>query len=420
MSSRVPHAVSRRRFLKASSAAVGAIAIPYFVPQRAFGANDRPLAGFIGVRNQGTANLKLFADYAAALCDVDEKVLGEAVTLAGKLGANVTTYHDYRKLLENKDLDVIVITTPDHWHARQMIDACAAGKHVYCEKPLGLTIAEGRKMVDAARKYNRVVQTGSQQRSYDNFRFACQQVRSGAIGKVREVHVGIPKVNFKGPAVADSSPPPELDYEFWLGPAPDRPYNVNRVHYNFRFFWDYSGGQMTNFGAHHIDIGQWGLAADDTGPIEIEGTAEYHPEHWYEVPMRSRTTLRYANGVVMTVGQDQEDIKGGTRFIGTDGEIHVERGKLSGTPDEVKKYVLNKKDDGRATHRDNFLACIRSGERPTCDVEIGHRSATVCHLANNALRLGRKIQWDPQAEQITGDSEAAAMVDRPHRAPWTI
>ncbi|HWB01061.1 MAG TPA: Gfo/Idh/MocA family oxidoreductase [Pirellulales bacterium] len=412
--------ITRRSFVRSSAVAGAAVALPYYVPRRAFGANDRPTVGLIGVRNQGTANLKLFADYAAALCDVDQKVLGAAMKTAGKLGANVTPYHDYRKLLENRDLDVVVITTPDHWHALQTIHACQAGKHVYCEKPLSLTIAEGRAMVDAARKYNRVVQTGSQQRSYDNFRFACEQVRSGAIGTIKEVHVGIPKVNFNAKAKPDSKPPAELDYEFWLGPAPDRPYNENRVHYLFRFFWDYSGGQMTNFGAHHIDIAQWGLGMDDSGPTEIEGTAEYQPDHLYEVPMRSRVALKYASGAVMTVGQDQSDIKGGTRFIGSDGEIFVTRGQLSGTPDAVKQYQLNKKDDGRATHRDNFLACIRSGDRPTCDAEIGHRSATACHLANIALRTGQKIQWDPKAEKMLGPSEAAAMVSRPYRSPWTL
>ncbi|HEX3871572.1 MAG TPA: hypothetical protein VHV77_14110 [Pirellulales bacterium] len=154
--------------------------------------------------------------------------------------------------------------------------------------------------------------------------------------------------------------------------------------------------------------------------VEIEGTAEYHPQHWVEVPITSHVTLKYGNGVVMTVGQNQSDIKMGTRFIGTDGEIYVTRGDISGTPDAIAKYKLDKKEDGRAKHRDNFLACIRSGELPICDAEVGHRSATCCHLANIALRLGRKIRWDPQAEQMLDDSQAAAMVDRPYRSPWTV
>ncbi len=404
---------TRRRFCKGVAATAAALSLPYYVPQRAFGANDRMLGGLIGVKNQGTANLKLFADSAVALCDVDKNVLATAATTADKLGCKTKQYDDYRKLLDNKSLDFVVITTPDHWHAKQTIDAVAAGKHVYCEKPLSLTIADGRRMVAAARKYNRVVQTGSQQRSYENFRLACELARNGAIGTIKEVHVGIPAVNFKPKPEPDSAPPPELDYEFWLGPAPERAYNVNRVHYNFRFFWDYSGGQMTNFGAHHIDIGQWGLAMDNSGPVEIEGTAVYHPQQWVEVPIESRITLKYANGTVMTVGQNQEDIKGGTKFIGTDGEIFVTRGGLEGTPDTIKKYTPPKKEDGRANHRDNFFACIRSGERPICDAEVGHRSATCCHLANISLRLGRKIRWDPAAEQMLDDSQASAMVERP-------
>jgi predicted dehydrogenase len=414
---------SRRQFLRQTAACASALAIPYYVPARAFGANERIITGHIGVGNQGKGNLKAFIDHAAAVCEVDRDRLAAAAKTVEAAGRKCEAFSDYRKLLDRKDIDAVVITTPDHWHALPTIHACQAGKDVYCEKPLSLTIAEGRKMVEAARANNRIVQTGSQQRSSDNFRLACELVRSGRIGKVEKVLVGIPAVNFKGPAVPDSDPPAELDYEFWLGPAPYRSYNVNRVHYNFRFFWDYSGGQMTNFGAHHIDIAQWGLGMDDSGPVEVQATAQFHPEKWYEVPSSCRVTLKYANGTEMTVGQNQKDVPGGTTFIGTKGTIFVNRGKLTSTPAEIIKQPIGSDDVHlyeSKNHHKNFLECIASRKLPICDVEIGHRSATVCHLANIAIRTGRKIQWDPAKEQIVGDDAANRMVSRPYRAPWSL
>jgi predicted dehydrogenase len=294
---------------------------------------------------------------------------------------------------------------------------------VYCEKPLTLSIAEGRKMVQAARANQRIVQTGSQQRSADNFRFACELVRSGKIGNVQRVLVGISDVNFKGPPVPDSDPPPELDYEMWLGPAPFRSYNEKRVHYNFRFYWDYSGGQMTNWGAHHIDIAHWGLGMDDSGPVEIEGQARFHKDGWVEVTTGCRITYRYANGVEMIVGQGEKDIPGGTTFIGSEGTVFVNRGKLTSTPAELTKDTkleLPVKLYASKDHHANFRECVMTRQLPICDVEIGHRTATACHLGNIAARLGRKIRWDPAKEEIVGDEEAARLVSRPYRAPWVL
>jgi len=300
--------------------------------------------------------------------------------------------------------------------------AMQAGKDVYCEKPLSLTIDEGRTMVDAARKHERVVQTGSQQRSDDRFRLACELVRSGRLGTIKTVLVGIPKVNFEGPAVPDSEPPEVLDYDRWLGPAPKKPYNVKHVHYNFRFFWDYSGGQMTNFGAHHLDIAQWALGMDQSGPVATEGTATFHPEHWYEVSQTCRVTHTYANGVTVVVGQGQKDIPGGVTFIGFEGSLFVDRGKIKTTPKDLAAAPLSASDvhlEVSKNHHQNFLDCVKSRKRPIADVEIGHRSATVCHLGNIAIRLGRKIQWDPKLERIIGDDQAAAMLSRPYRAPYS-
>jgi predicted dehydrogenase len=415
--------VSRRTFL---GAVATTFAAPYIIPSRAFGANDRVVTGHIGVGGQGTSNLKDFMKKGvsvAGVCDVDSKRLATALEITKAAGNQADGYSDYRKLLDRKDIDAVVISTPDHWHCLPTIHACLAGKDVYCEKPLSLTVFEGRKMVQAARDGKRIVQTGSQQRSDDKFRLACELVRSGRIGDVKEVLVGIPGTNFSGPPVPDSDPPAELDYQMWLGAAPQRPYNVKRVHYNFRFFWDYSGGQMTNFGAHHIDIAQWGMGMDNSGPVSSEGTAEFHPEKWYEVTKACRITHTYASGIKLIVGQEVKEIPVGVTFIGSKGSIYVTRGKITGTPPEVSAEPLTANETHLIVSKDhhkNFLDCIKSRELPICDVEIGHRSATICHLGNIVARLGRKIQWDPAAETIVGDDEAKKMLSRPYRSPWQL
>lgn len=428
MPSALSSAVSRRRFL-ATSAAVGVA--PLFIPQRAFGANERVVTAHIGVGGQGSGNLMQFTDNAAVLCDVDsQKLAAAAKRFQEKTQRTLDGVADFRRVLDRQDIDAVVISTPDHWHAIPAIEACRAGKDVYCEKPLTLTIDEGKRMVEAARRYQRVVQTGSQQRSAGNFRLACQLVRSGRIGTLKEVHVGIADSNHpfgKRSPVPDSDPPSQLDYDFWIGPAPMRPYNVDRVHYNFRFFWDYSGGQMTNWGAHHIDIAHWGMGMDDSGPLSVEGTGEFHPQGWIDVSIACRLTYQYPGGVKMIVGQGQKDIVMGTRFIGSAGEIYVNRGKLESKPDSI---VIDANKPGGSdgleslyvsnNHYRNFLDCVASRELPICDVSIGHRSATACHLGNLALRLGRKVQWDPVAEQIVGDPQAAAMQSREPRGPWKL
>ena len=428
---------NRRQFLadagRGALAAAGAFAgVPLYVSSRAFAKDDRPAPsdrinlGFIGVRNRGGQNMKAFEAFnfvdTVAVCDVDANVLAAAKkTAEKKSGQPCTAYSDYRRLLENKDIDAVVISTPDHWHALNMIHACQAGKDVYCEKPLSLTIADGKAMVNAARTNQRIVQTGSQQRSDPDFRRACELVRSGAIGKVHRVRVGISDVNFKGPAVADSTPPKELDYDFWLGPAPMRPYNEKRVHYLFRFFWDYSGGQMTNFGAHNLDIAQWGLGTDESGPISAEAReTRYHKDNWYETPEWCEVTYQYANGVTVVCGQGQP---GGTTFEGENGSIQVTRKVLKAKPETVANFEIGANGVHlyeSADHYGNFLDCVKSRKLPICDVAIGHRSATVCHLGNIAIRTGRKIQWDPVKEEIVGDDAAAQMVERAYRDPWKL
>lgn len=413
--------VNRRQFLTASAAAT--MALPYFVPSSAFGANDRIRTGQIGVGGRGMGHLDEFFGQVVAVCDVDKGHLSEAVQYLKKKGRQVDAYGDYRRMLDRKDLDAVVIATPDHWHALPTIDACSAGKDVFVEKPLSLTVAEGRKMVDAARRHNRVVQTGSQQRSDPLFRQAVELIRSGRLGQLKQILVGIPNVRFRGKKVADSAPPPDLDFNFWLGPAPLRPYNASQVHYNFRYFWDYSGGQMTNWGAHHIDIAQWALDADRSGPLEIEGTATFDGNGLYDVTSTCRATHTFANGVQLTVGQLQDDIPLGATFIGTAGRMYVDRGKLESDPAELIKQPLPSdavRLEVSNDHTQNFLDCIKSRKAPISDVEIGHRSATLCHLGNIAVRLGRKIRWDATAEKILNDPEAQAMLSRPSRAPWAI
>ncbi|OWK36186.1 Gfo/Idh/MocA family protein [Fimbriiglobus ruber] len=421
---------SRRAFLRAGVAGGAFLSLPASIYRTALGADVPPSEkvrlGFIGLGGQGTGNMNAFLKHShatvAAVCDVDSSHLAKAAGVVEKATKKAPQAEkDFRKLLDTKDVDAVVVSTPDHWHALTTVAACAAGKDVYCEKPLTLVIGEGQAMVAAARKHGRIVQTGSQQRSDARFRQACELARNGALGKVHTVKVGLPGPNFKAPGVPDSTPPAELDYEFWLGPAPARPYNEKRVHYLFRFFWDYSGGQQTNFGAHHLDIAQWGLGMDESGPVSIEATAQFNKEKWFETPEVAKITYTYANGVKILCSLGKGGYPGGTTFEGDKGSIFVDRSKITATPPEilkstggdVKLYVSN-------NHHGNWLDCIKTRKLPICDVAIGHRSATVCHLGNIAVRTGRKIAWDPAKEQIVGDAEAAKMTTKEYRAPWKL
>ena len=284
-------------------------------------------------------------------------------------------------------------------------------------------------MVNAARDNKRIVQCGSQQRSAREFRQACELVRNNAIGKLNRVTVGLPGPNWVERAkkpVPDSDPPQALDFDRWLGPAPERKYNANRVHYLFRFFWDYSGGQQTNFGAHDLDIAQWALGMDNSGPTSIEGTATYNKDKWFETPETAKQIITYANGVTVSCTLGKPGNPGGVIFECEKGTVAVRRGPLTVTINgekvadpyklptgDTKLYVSN-------NHFGNWLDCIKTRKLPICDVEIGHRSATVCHLCNIATRTGRKITWDAKTETIAGDKEAAAMLTKEYRKPWTL
>jgi len=445
--------LSRRQFLKAagqgSLGVAAGLALPNIFLNRtkaATGQNPSELirVGFIGTGGQGMSNLRALMKNAVAVCDVDKNHLENARRAVEKAtGRNPAVYSDYRRLLEDKSIDAVCISTPDHWHALPAIHACEAGKDVYVEKPLTLTIHEGRVMRAIARRTGRVLQTGSQQRSDTRFRRAVELVRNGRLGRIKRVLVGLTGVNWTNePPVPDSEPPPELDYDFWLGPAPWRPYNKHRVHYYFRFFWDYSGGQMTNWGAHHLDIAQWGLGMDGSGPVEIRGTGEYDPEKRFEVPVAFSVTYRYANGVVVECRSPRAEIKDllpgrekearfilngkdeftGCIFEGEKGLLYINRGALATWPEEILEEPIGDKDlrvyESR-NHHQNWLDCIRTRNLPICDVEVGHRSATVCHLGNIAIRSGKVIRWDPDTERIL-DAELAHWVSKPYRPPWKL
>ena len=439
--------VSRRSFVKKSVLAgvfAGITAKSYRATFASEAPSERVRVGMIGVGNQGGPrnNMKYFLNNIEALCDLDANYLAEAgAFLQKEAGRSATMTDDYRRLLDSKDLDAVVVTVPDQWHALMTIEACQAGKDVYCEKPLTLVIGEGRPMIEAARKHRRIVQTGTMQRSGLEFKFVTDLVLSGALGKVKEVNVTLPGPNWIDRAkkpVADSTPPSGFDFDRWLGPAPLRPYNKNRVHYLFRFYWDYSGGQQTNFGAHHLDTAQWGLGMDDSGPVSVEGTAVYHPEGWYETPDRTVIKYKYANGVIMNCRQTPgtESKKQGTEFVCEKGSIFVWRGGVVASAPEVLKSVdvpgplihdgrivtlpAAEKRYANFAHIHNFIDCVKSRETPAADISIGHRSATVCHLGNIAVRTGKKINWNPRTETIEGDPEAAKWLTKEYRKPYSL
>ena len=426
--------VSRRSFLTKSSLGglfLGISAKSYRATFAGESPSERVRVGMIGVGNQGGPknNMKYFLKNIVALCDLDKNYLTEASDFLQKqanLSAMMTD--DYRRLLDAKDIDAVVVTVPDQWHATMTIEACKAGKDVYCEKPLTLVINEGKPMIEAARKYGRVVQTGTMQRSGEEFKLAVELLMKGIVGKIRAVNVTLPSPNWiarAGKPVPDSTPPEGFDYNRWLGPAPMRPYNINRLHYLFRFFWDYSGGQQTNFGAHHLDIAQWGLGMDDSGPVSVEGSGVYHPDGWYETPDTTEIKYTYANGVTMTCRQklDTKNTDQGTEFIGDKGSLFVYRGGIVTNPKELLKDVEMPKiisSNANISHVNNFFDCVKSRKTPAADISIGHRSATVCHLGNIAIRTKKKITWDPKSETIVGDSEASKWLTKEYRKPWSL
>lgn len=420
---------NRRRFLQTSAATLAA---PTIVPATAFAKGRRPapsdrvVVGSIGTGDLGRRHHlqhKLLPNpriEMAAVCDVDRNHRDMAAEDVFKAtGRRVGVYRDFRDLCDRQDIDAVLIATPDHWHALTAIYAMESGKDVYCEKPLSLTIAEGQAMVKAARRYGSIVQTGSQQRSDDRFRLACELVRNEKIGQLVHVDTNIGGID-GGSWQAPTTPPPELDWNFWLGPAPYAEYAPNRVHYQFRWFSDYSGGKMTDWGAHHNDIAQWGIGADGSGPVKVSGTASWHENGPHDVPGEFDVTYTYENGVVLECHSQGEN---GIKFTGKDGWVFVSRGKIEASDPQLLKTEFASTDTRLYVSRDhhnNWLDCIQSRELPICDVEIGHRSVTICHLGNIAMKLGRELKWDPVGEKFVDDEQANRMASKPMRAPWHL
>lgn len=417
---------SRRSFLQTSTAALGAgLAVPYWMTGQSLAKeskNDRPIMGAIGLGGQGTGistNAMRFGDYAA-VCDVDRS---HAEAGKEKLGGKAEIYEDYRKLLDRKDIEAVTIGTPDHWHTAVALYALRAGKDVYCEKPLTLTVNEGKLLVKAVQETGRVFQVGTQQRSDDRFRTACELVRNGRLGKLKKVTVSLPESTSEGGPFKTQPVPKELNWDFWLGQAPKTDYIPERCHFQFRWWYEYSGGVMTDWGAHHMDIAHWAMGVEQAGPLTIEAKGMLPMiKDGYNTPKYFTVDLTYPDDVLVHVKVDHDN---GILFEGDAGRIFVNRGKLTGKPAEEltanplpeNAIRLYKSTD----HMGNFFDCIKSRKTPVSDVVSQHRTVSACHLCNISLRLGgRKLNWDAEKEDFVGDSEATAMLSREPRAPYKI
>jgi predicted dehydrogenase len=447
--------VSRRQFLRNTAAlGAGAMAFPNLIPSSALGADGavapskRINMAIIGTGNQGTNDMKSLLNdervQVVAVCDLNRESAGywdgavagrdpakrivEEFYAAKKPSGGYKgcdAYEDFREVLARKDIDAVSIATPDHWHAIPVVEACKAGKDIYSQKPLSLTIAEGRAMSDAVKKYQRVFQTGSQQRSDAKFRRACELVRNGHIGKLHTVKCGLPgghtDYGKTGHRKAPEPVPAGFNYNFWLGPAPDAPYAPARCHVNFRWILDYSGGQLTDWGGHHPDIAQWGMNTEKTGPIAIKNPKGVFPtgdlwntatEYYFE--------CEYENGLKLIVSNKN---RMGVTFEGSEGSVYVTRGRIESNPESILESPVGSNDVRlyeSNNHFRNFIDCVISRKETIAPCETAHRSITISHLGNIAMRLGREIRWDPVREQVVGDAEANKMLSRPYRAPWKL
>jgi predicted dehydrogenase len=430
-------AANRRVFLRASAAAAAAgVCVAPALPQHNAAAqekprspNDRPGIGAIGMRYQGSVITQKAIAHGdvVAICDVDRHVREQA---RASFGSTPKIYEHYRDLLQQKNVDVVLIGTPDHWHAPIVIEACRAGKDVYCEKPLTLTVDEGKLLTKVVEDTGRVVQVGSWQRSDQRFRLAVEMVRQGRLGQLQRVDVVLGK-NVTGGPFQRCAPPPYLNWDLWQGQTPDTPFLYERSHYTFRWWYEYSGGQMTDWGAHHLDIAHWGIGAE---PVEVHGKAKF-PDvpDGYNVAVDFDAVYQFANGVEMTVSDTGRN---GVMFTGSEGRVFVNRGTVSGAPvedrplqrEEFRLYAHDNLDrpprvgklDAIVNHMGNFFDCIRTRNQPISDVVSQHRSVTTCHIANISMRLGRPLKWDPEKEVFVGDDEANGWLSREQRKGYEI
>ncbi len=454
--------LSRRGFLAGSMSALAAAGFPAWYARellaaeqeagtriRKVGPNDKITFGLVGCGGMGQADVGRFIGrpdcQLVALCDVDKKHLDDAAKRfaeqSKKAGTNELAKHaDFRELVNRKELDFVIVATPDHWHALASIAAMKAGKDVYCEKPLTLTIEEGKAMVKVARQTGRILQTGSQQRSEGpQWRLACELVRNGRLGKLKTIETWI-GANPTSPSLPTAPPPAGLDWDFWLGPTPKVDYaeltkdghTYRRGHYEFRWWYEYSGGKMTDWGAHHNDIAQWALGTDNSGPVavESEGTQPSTMPNSYNCHPQFKVTYTYANGVKV-ICQSKEN---GVRFEGEDGKwIFVNRDarQFKASDGDAKESKLISEPlpadatrlEVSTSHGGNFIDCLRSRKQPITNLEVGHRSVSVCHMGVISLRLGgAKLQWDPAEERFvgSGSEEANKWLSRPMRPPWKL
>jgi predicted dehydrogenase len=443
---------TRRDFIQRTSAIVGAaIAVPTIISACARGRNghtppsDRINLMFIGSGNQAMNDINDFITdkriQITGICDVnkqstgywDGRIGGREIginlvnsyysQLTGKKYSGCEGFEDFREVIARKDVDAVEVVLPDHWHSIPVLMAAKAGKDIYCQKPLALTIPEGRAMANAVKKYGIIFQTGSQQRSDENFRRVCELVRNGRIGKLLTVECGLPAGTpdyGKTGSLTNTIPVPEgFDYNTWLGPAPDAPYSPARTHVNFRWILDYSGGQVTDWGGHHPDIAQWGMDTEHTGPVKIQNAKA----QWAVHPIWNTATeyyfeCLYANGVKLIIS---DKLAGGVTFRGTEGWARANRGNHQVFPESLKETVISpseihlyKSDD----HHRNFIDCVLSRKETIAPAEIGHRSITMSHLGNIAMKLQTDLDWNPTTEQFINNDLANSMLHRTMREPW--
>ncbi|HLV01185.1 MAG TPA: Gfo/Idh/MocA family oxidoreductase [Acidobacteriota bacterium] len=435
--------ISRRKFI-GSSAVSGVMASSLTSAAsstKQVSPNDKIHVALIGAGGMGKGDLRDFLRIdeveCLAVADVDESRVQEAKELVKERRGNTPDgYKDFRQIIDRKDIDAVIVATPDHWHALPTIYACESGKDVYVEKPLALTIQEGRAMVEAARKYDRVVQVGTQQRSSRHFAEAVDFVRSGQLGKIRQVRAWA-YLDWKGGIgnPPDEQPPAGVDYDFWLGPAPKRPFNPARFHFTFRWFWDYSGGLMTDWGAHMVDVAMWAMGEDPIGAMATGGKYAY-PDDIMETPDTQTSLIEFPTFTItwehmLGAGVGPWQREHGVSFHGQNGILIVDRGgwevhsetDSEGHPRTYRMKPVPRRggsSDYHFTHVQNFIDCMKSREKPTADVEVGHRSVIACHLGNIAARQRTQVRWDPTTEKLTGPPEAQKLVGVEYRAPWTL
>ena len=433
--------ISRRRFIATTAAA---IALPTIVPSSIFGQNapsKRITVGVVGWGMQGPDNTRNFLAEkdcrVVAVCDVDKNHLKDAVDTVNENYQNkdCAAYHDYRELLARKDIDAVMIAVPDHWHALAYTEAARQKKDIYGEKPLAKTIAEQQAIVRAVQQNHIIWQTGSWRRSQASYRRACEIVRNGLIGKIKRVEVGLldGHVDFLSQfGGGDESfevqqPPPELDYETWIGPSKMQPYIQARIHKNWRWNYNTGGGMLMDWIGHYCDIAHWGIDCDRSGPSEIEGHGDFPPkEDVFNTCTTYRIELKYPQEIAMTIAGGYPEIEQGAKWIGTDGwvfagEWGVECSKPEFTgsknlPDELRKVKLYESPG----HVRNFLDCVKSRKPTVAPVETGHHSAIPGHLGLISMLTGRKIHWDVTKEEIIGDVDASKLLTREYRAPWKL